>query len=267
MTQVLQITDTHIVAPGQRANRVVDTGAALTAAVETIAAFQSRIGKIDLVVFTGDLTDHGSQEEFTEFKRLIRPLDLSMIAVPGNHDNRENMRAAFKDMPWMPPHGPINIRVDLEDVTILALDTLVDGAPYGALSQTTLEWLRKMLAETGENSVLLAMHHPPFASGIALMDRQGLQNSEDLASIIADCDSTCRIIAGHLHRNVASLFAGHLTTVCPGTSHAVTLDLGPSPNNTLTMEPGGMQLHCFATENTTHTLSVGIFNGPFDFVP
>ncbi|MEL7253270.1 MAG: phosphodiesterase [Pseudomonadota bacterium] len=265
MTQVLQITDTHIVAPGERANGVVDTGAALTATMETLAAFQSRIGKIDLVVFTGDLTDHGSAEEFTEFKRLIQPLDLPMIAVPGNHDNRENMRAAFHDMPWMPPLGPINIRVDLEDVTILGLDTLVDGAAYGELSQTTLDWLRQTLAETGENPVLLAMHHPPVASGIALMDRQGLRNSDALAAIITGCN--CRIIAGHLHRNVTSLFAGHLTTVCPGTSHAVTLDLGPSPNNTLTLEPGGMQLHGFGTETTIHTLPIGAFDGPFAFSP
>ena len=150
MTKVLQITDTHIVAPGERANLVVDTGAALSATIETIAACQARIGQIDLVVFTGDLTDHGTPEEFTEFKRLIQPLDLPMIAVPGNHDNRDNMRAAFHDMPWMPPHGPINIRIDLEDVTVLALDTLVDGAPYGELSQTTLDWLRQMLPEVDQ---------------------------------------------------------------------------------------------------------------------
>ncbi|MEO0751265.1 MAG: phosphodiesterase [Pseudomonadota bacterium] len=267
MTRILQITDTHIVAPGHLANGVVDTGSALAATVETIAACKDRIGAIDLVVVTGDLTDHGTPDEFSEFQRLMVPLDLPMIAVPGNHDTRETMRAAFKTLPWMPSEGPINIRVDLEDVTILALDTLVEGAPYGALSQTTLDWLRKMMAHADETPVLLAMHHPPVASGIALMDRQGLRNSEELAAILSGCETQCRIVAGHLHRNVASLFAGHLTSVCPGTSHAVTLDLGPSPNNTLTMEPGGMQLHCFGEDTTTHTLPVGVFDGPFDFLP
>lgn len=267
MTRIVQFTDTHVVAPGARANGVVDTNTALTRTLETLETCKTRIGPIDLVLVTGDLTDHGTHEEFAEFRRLIEPLDLPMIAVPGNHDDRETMRAAFNNMPWMPSEGPINIRVDLEDVTLLALDTLVDGAPHGELSKATLDWLEKMIADVDQRSVLLAMHHPPVASGITLMDRQGLRNSEELAAIITNADKNFRIVAGHLHRNVTSVFAGQLTTVCPGTSHAVTLDLKEVPNNTLTLEPGGLQLHCFGKHNITHTLPVGTFDGPFEFLP
>jgi len=265
MSRVLQITDTHIVGSGQLANGVVDTAAALTTTVQTVEALRGQIGPIDLILVTGDLTDHGRPEEFAAFKRLIAPLDLPVIAVPGNHDDRENMRVAFQDTSWMPADGPINLRVDLEHVTILALDTLVDGAPHGELSETTLRWLETMIADVDGRSVLCGMHHPPMASGIELMDRQGLRNSNDLASILRNRGGNTRLCAGHLHRNMVSIFAGHLTTVCPGTSHAVTLDLGKTVNNSLTLEPGGMQLHCFGESSITHTIPIGAFDGPFDF--
>lgn len=265
MTRILQISDTHIVAPGDLAYGAVDTAAALEALVQTVSAQADRLGPIDLVVVTGDLADHGTAEEYAHFRALTRALAPPLVAIPGNHDDREAMRAAFGEVPWMASAGPLNLRVDLAGVTVLGLDTLVVGAPHGRLAEATLDWLAAQLEEVGPTPVLLAMHHPPFATGIALMDRQGLENPGDLAACLARHAGPCRIVAGHVHRSVATAFAGHPAMICPGTSHAVTLDLRPDVNSSFMMETPGALLHDFGAAPVSHLVLSGAFGAPRPF--
>lgn len=265
MSRVLQISDTHIVKQGAFANAVVDTNAALASTVETINRSQDKIGPIDLVVVTGDLTDHGTPDEYAVFRDLIAPLHCPLVAVPGNHDDRDAMRTAFSDAPWMPRQGPINLRVDLEDVTVIGIDTLVTDGPYGEICAPTCDWLAEQFGKLDGRPILLAMHHPPFDTGIALMDNQALTNPGYLADVLETYSGPCRVIAGHIHRSIATTFAGHQALVCPGTSHAVSLDLGPTRNNTLMMEPSGMLLHDIGQEITSHLVPLGPFDGPFPF--
>src|SRR6266704_1861766 len=63
------------------------------------------------------------------------------------------------------------------------LDTLVPGEAGGLLCSERLAWLDHALASAPARPVLLMMHHPPFLTGIARMDRAGLQNSQALAAV------------------------------------------------------------------------------------
>jgi 3',5'-cyclic AMP phosphodiesterase CpdA len=60
---VAQITDLHVVARGERCLVEIDTNRMLAEAVAHLNAFDP---KIDVVLATGDLTDHGRPEEYTE---------------------------------------------------------------------------------------------------------------------------------------------------------------------------------------------------------
>lgn len=254
MVRILQISDTHIVARGERAYGRVDTGAALARMVAAINQQVALLGPIDLVFVTGDLVDLGTAAEYAEFRRLTAPLTIPMVAVPGNHDDRETMRAAFEDQPWMPESGPINLRVDLDAVTVLGLDSAVTGAPHGALEPATLAWLQDQLDALAPKPLLVGLHHPPFETGIALMDRQRLLQSDGLARCLAAYPGPCRLVAGHVHRAVTTAFAGHPAMICPGTSHAVTLDLRGPVNSSYRFEPPGVLLHDFGDTSVSHLL-------------
>ncbi|MEO1460581.1 MAG: metallophosphoesterase, partial [Pseudomonadota bacterium] len=92
MTLIVQLTDTHVTAPGRLAYRKVDTHAALARAVAHINALPARVGPIDAVVLTGDLTDLAEPVEYDAFREIMAPLEPPLFAIPGNHDARAPMR-------------------------------------------------------------------------------------------------------------------------------------------------------------------------------
>src|SRR6266403_6408796 len=102
---VAQISDLHIKPPGVLAYGRVDTARALERCVAGLNAFTP---KPDLVVISGDLADTPTVEEYEHLKRLLAPLKLPFVGVPGNHDSRELMRAAFPVAPYASSSGPLN---------------------------------------------------------------------------------------------------------------------------------------------------------------
>ena len=178
MTAILQITDTHIVAEGKLVSGQLETAAPLTRLVDRIASIRHQIGPIDAVIVSGDLSDDGSEESYARFKRLLAPLDLPTYVIPGNHDIREPLRRAFASD--LPVAGPLNWARKEGDIHLIGLDTLVEGHGHGTLSPETLAFLGDALARADGSAVLLALHHPPFASGIRL---HGCNRSDKCAAI------------------------------------------------------------------------------------
>jgi 3',5'-cyclic-AMP phosphodiesterase len=89
---IAQISDLHIKLPGSLAYGRVDTAKALE---RCVAALNEFTPKPDFVVISGDLADTPIAEEYDYLKRLLTPLKLPFAGIPGNHDSRELMRAAF----------------------------------------------------------------------------------------------------------------------------------------------------------------------------
>jgi len=94
---IVQITDTHIKLPGKLAYRRVDTAQMLRACVAELLALDPQP---DLIVHTGDLVDIGLAEEYAHLRSILAPLQVPILAIPGNHDARESMRAAFAADGW-----------------------------------------------------------------------------------------------------------------------------------------------------------------------
>src|ERR1700688_1813601 len=101
---IAQISDLHIKPPGSLAYERVDTASALERCVAALNALRPRP---DLVVISGDLADTPTAEEYEHLKRLLAPLELPFVAIPGNHDSREMMRAAFPQA-YAFASGPLN---------------------------------------------------------------------------------------------------------------------------------------------------------------
>src|SRR6185503_17805355 len=198
----------------------------------------------DLVLATGDLVDHGRIEEYERLRAILERLGMPAYLIPGNHDDRANLRSAFGRHRYLGDDGSF-IQYTIEDwpVRLIALDTLVPGSGGGHLCANRLAWLDDRLREAPERPTLIFMHHPPFVTGIASMDGMGLDGIDALATVIRHHPQVERIVAGHVHRPIVRRFAGTVACTCPGTAHQVVLDLSAKAPLRFVMEPPACMLH------------------------
>ena len=252
---IVQITDTHITRPGEKAYDAVDTARFLEQAVAALNALDPAP---DLTAITGDLVDHGEAVEYELLQSLIAPLRMPVFVIPGNHDAREAMRQAFAGAGYLPKGGFLNYVVEDWPLRLVALDTHVPGEVGGALCAERLGWLDRTLAAAPRRPTAVLMHHPPFVTGIEAMDRIGLAGSEGLAQVVRRHPQVERILCGHLHRTIDTRFAGTVAGTAPSTAHQVMLDLRPGGGIGFSFEPPGFQLHRFADGClVTHTAAIG----------
>jgi Icc protein len=264
---IAQISDLHIKPPGVLAYGRVDTAVALERCVAALNAFRP---KPDFVVISGDFADTPTMEEYEYLKRLLGPLQLPFAGIPGNHDSRDMMRAAFPHAAYAFSSGPLNQRIEIGGLDLLLLDSSVHGKPHGELEAPTLQWLDATLASSPDRPALLFLHHPPFTTGIWHMDRQNLLNAGELAPVIRPYPRIQLIAAGHVHRATMTMFAGVPTTICPAPNHAVDLDLAHLREPSFKVEPPAFHLHAwFPGEEfgsvVTHQVPIGDFDGPHPF--
>ena len=265
--RIAQISDLHIKPAGALAYGRVDTAKALERCVATLNEFEPAP---DFVVISGDLADTPAVEEYAHLKRLLAPLKLPFASIPGNHDSRDMMRAAFPDAAYAFSSGPLNQNVEAGGLDLVLLDSSVAGRPHGELDAATLQWLDATLASHADRPALLFMHHPPFVAGIWHMDRQNLVNADEFAPIIERHPRVRLIATGHVHRAALTMFAGVLATICPAPNHAVDLDLGHLREPSFKVEPPAFHLHCWFPDRgfgsvVTHQVPIGQFDGPHPF--
>jgi len=260
-----QVTDLHIKAEGKLSYRRVDTAGALRRCVEHLLALPQRP---DAVILTGDLTDFGRPEEYRQLARWLAPLPMPCYLMPGNHDDRDGMRAAFPSHAYLRQRREtIDYAIDDWPVRLVALDTVVPMRSGGALAAHQLEWLEATLAAGRSRPTIVALHHPPFSTGIGHMDDIGLDNAAALEGVIRRHPQVALVIAGHLHRAIQTRFGGTVASTCPSPAHQVALDLDPRAASRFVLEPPGFQLHLWREGRgvVTHTAAIGRFDGPYPF--
>ncbi len=268
---IAQISDLHIKPRGQLAYGRVDTAKALENCVAALNAFRPAP---DFVVISGDLVDTPVGEEYDYLAELLAPLKLPFAGIPGNHDGRDLMRAAFAKAAYAFASGPLNQKIEVGELDLLLLDSSVPGKPHGELETPTLQWLDAMLESSLDRPALLFLHHPPFVAGIWHMDRQNLSNADELVAIIKRHPRVQLVATGHVHRAALTMFAGVPCTICPAPNHAVDLDLSQLREPSFKVEPPAFHLHTwFAGQGVgqgfghvvTHQVPIGTFDGPHPF--
>jgi 3',5'-cyclic-AMP phosphodiesterase len=236
---IAQISDLHFLPKGTLAFGRVDVAGCLERAIDHLNALHPRP---DGVLITGDLTNDGDAAAWAELMAMLGRLDAPLYPLPGNHDARELMRAAFAHLELLPADGPLCFAVDLGPLRLIGLDSLIPGDPAGRLGPEQLAWLDSHLADRPEKPTLVALHHPPFRTGIDHMDAMMLEDGAALAAVIRRHPQVERILCGHVHRSVQCRFAGTIAQIAPGTAHAVRLALAGEPARWV-MEPPGVLLH------------------------
>ena len=259
---IAQLSDPHVVAPGDLLYGRVETAGFLARAVAEL----NRLDPLpDIVVITGDLVDKGEPVEYEHLRRLLAPLAMPVFVIPGNHDARAPMRAAFGGDGYLPRGGFLQYAIDDYPVRLIALDTHIPGAGGGELCTERLAWLDETLGAAPARPTVVIMHHPPFLTGIERMDRAGLRDPDTFAAIVRKHPQVERILCGHLHRAIDRRFAGTVAGTAPSTAHQMRLDIRSGAPLRLMFEPPGYQLHLWQDDTglVSHTAVFGDWPGPF----
>lgn len=255
---IAQITDFHITAPGGTACGGIDTTPPLAAVVADLLALPQRP---DLVLMTGDLTDKGDAAACAVLDGLLAPLaGLPVRMIPGNHDDRDSLRAAFAARGWVPAAGPyLHHEAELGDLRLLLLDTLIPGRTEGTLDGPRLSWLTERLAEAPGRPTLLAMHHPPFPTGLPDMDRLGCSGAEELARLIVAHGAVAGVVCGHVHRAVFGRWVGTAALVAPSAARQFAPDFAGAGRPVWSAEPPAYLLHRWTADGglVSHLRTVG----------
>jgi 3',5'-cyclic AMP phosphodiesterase CpdA len=255
---IAQISDLHFLPAGMLAFGKVDVAGCLERAIAHLNALEPAP---DLVLITGDLTDDGDDAAFAELVAMLATLDAPCYPLPGNHDPREAMRRAFAHLGCLPTRGRLCYTVDDFPIRIVALDSLVEGRPYGMLGPEQLAWLDARLKERPKKPTLVALHHPPFKTGIGHMDRSMLRDAEELAAVIARHPQVERVLCGHVHRPVQQRFAGTIAQIAPGVAHQIQLVLGEERGPWICEPPAMLLHHWNGTRVVSHQSMIGSY-GP-----
>ncbi|AJP57472.1 hypothetical protein UC34_11440 [Pandoraea vervacti] len=265
-----QITDLHVTRPDTLACGRVDTARALRHA---IAAINRWVPRPDAVIATGDLIDTPHPLEYEVLRACLGDLDIPLYLVVGNHDHREALRDAFPAHAYLRDGGEfVQYRIDLGPVTVLVLDTQDPPGAGGHLCDARLAWLDEQLLACAGRPTIIAMHHPPFETGIEFMDGYGLsaQGRAGFALVTSRYAHIERVICGHLHRSIQASVEGApgiMASTCVSTAHQITLALASGAPGSITLEPPGFAMHLWqrGAGLRTHLAYVGPFEGPYTF--
>lgn len=262
---IAQLSDPHLCAPGTFYQGLVDSNAMFEAAIRRLAALDPAP---DLVLLSGDVTEHAAPEEYRLARHLLAGIRQPVLAIPGNHDEREAFRAAFGDLGYLPVDGPLHfVAGGHGPVRVIGLDISVPGHHHGDFDAATAAWLEAALAAEPERPTLIMLHQPPIETGIRFIDTYRCFNGERLAAIVARYPAVERVLCGHVHRHISRRFGGSLLQTAPSTTTAIALRLAPGAEPASYLEPPAMLLHHWRPDvgMVTHHLPVEPGAGPLPF--
>jgi 3',5'-cyclic AMP phosphodiesterase CpdA len=220
-TVIAQLSDPHL--------RVEEPhrGEAFAAAIARVAALDPQPAA---VLVTGDISDFGQPGGYAQAAQLLSVLGPPVHVIPGNHDDRAQLRAAF----GTPGTGDDQIRftVDAGPLRIINCDTIIPGQIDGRLD---VEWVEEQLALRPERPTVIAMHHPPSEIGLRSMDGNGLPPAtrRAMADLLARSPQVLRVVTGHVHRASFGVAGGVPVATAPSVNFQLELDLAGDR-----MEPG-----------------------------
>ena len=186
--RILQITDLHIGGVQE------DTfGVDVRKNFDTILE-KARKSAPDLIVITGDLCfETGNKEIYYWIHSKLESLNIPYSIIAGNHDDSSMMAEVF-GLDNLMQQEALYYGLTMEGHKVLYLDTSKNYLPKGQI-----DWLKDQL-KTGNNRLIIFMHHPPAQVGVPFMDENyPLENYLEVQEILLKSNREVHVFCGHYH--------------------------------------------------------------------
>lgn len=216
---IAQITDVHL---GFGKEQGELNRARLDRVIDTLRKMAPRP---DLLLVTGDIVDKdGDAGCYAQFRDAVADLPFPFFPLLGNHDRRSAFLEHFAQA--VPSKGGVQYAIEDFPARILMLDTVEEGRHGGAFCEDRAIWLDERLSEQPDRPTIIALHHPPLATGLSWMKEDPeAQWVRRLHAIVSSHAHIAGLVAGHLHRPITASWAGTILSICPSTAPLLALDL------------------------------------------
>lgn len=192
MLRIAHLTDLHLPAQLGQAVAGRDADQALESILSRALALDP-----DLLLLTGDLADTGDESAYLRLRQMLRPLNCPVLALPGNHDHPARMRQALGTRQW-----GVGRVINLGKWRIMGLSSYWRDHADGRLGPAQRRWLNHQLIQLPSRPTLLAVHHPPIATGSAWLDVMGLRDAAALQSLLRHHPQVRAVLFGHGHQSL-----------------------------------------------------------------
>jgi 3',5'-cyclic-AMP phosphodiesterase len=218
---IAQITDLHI--GFDRDNLYELNVRRLNMVIDQLNAMSP---KPDLLIVSGDLVENADDKRaYRHMETLVKRWQGPLLWAVGNHDSREGLREVLPEV-QLDENGFVQFEVEHGGLRFVVVDTLDEGRHGGMVCEARAKWLRARLREKKEMPTIVVMHHPPVDTGISWMSALPCEEwVQRVEKAIRPARQVVAILAGHVHRPIATGFAGKRLIVAASTAPQVALDL------------------------------------------
>lgn len=196
---IAQISDTHLSldpSDDDRDQRIRDFE-------RVIADINALDPAPDVIVHTGDIVHNGRADEYTEAVRILSAARAPVYVLPGNKDERANLRAAFSGKGYLSPASDfIDYAVEDFPVRLIVLDTLSPGSNKGDFCEKRAERFRALVAAGNDRPIAVFAHHPPFEVEVGPdpIHFDDLDAMARLREALQESGKVIGLFCGHVHR-------------------------------------------------------------------
>lgn len=209
---IAQISDTHLLEQGAEHDSAELRADCLRRCVADINRQYA-----DAVILTGDTVQHGKPEEYAQLRELLAPLEAPLYLVPGNRDDKVEMRAAFNDLDYIKGTDEfLHYVIEDFDARLVGIDSTLAGERKGRFCESRQVWLDETLKARPDRPTLLFIHHPPFDVGDHYIDGYRLpEEAAALEEIVSRHPQVVGVLCGHVHWPVERQWAGTQARIMP----------------------------------------------------
>lgn len=247
---VAQISDTHLIVPGDKGRFCDEKLIALERCVEEINDLNT---PPDVVIHTGDLSDNGTHEELFLVKTYLDRLSAPYYLTPGNRDSTVNLMEVFEDkLSEVALGAPITYVVDNFPIKLASVDTTTSDDNRGLLDFKKIAAIDEILSMNQDQPVILFSHHPPFNLSSDDLPHFEFVNENSIRLFYELVDRHSQIVAllcGHYHRPVRKRIGLFDASIAPPVCNLLDRSRDKISSNHI----GSFQLHEFSKEHNFKT--------------
>lgn len=272
--KILQLTDLHLFSDPETRLRGVPTGETLTDVLDHV---QTLAADCDWIVLTGDLAHDEQPSTYRQLRERLAARGLldRCLLLPGNHDSRRGMRAAFPEQvdrcelleapaggPATDDQRPVLFCIAAGGWHLYGLDSHIPGEVCGRVSDDVVSWLDESLGTHPGVPAAVFLHHPPVVIGSAWLDRLGLLDAERLTAVLRNAPQVRLICCGHIHQDWSTRLGNAEVMSSPST--CIQFSPGTAESSYDHLPPGARLLELGERDVRTRTLRLPELRHPPD---